>query len=100
MPQMEGSTGDDTEGPQTAQTANINQSLHRPGEASSPTPSSDDNHDDWLAPHWPYLLIMQAAGNIRAGDEDAIDLLSRPVDRRPVHRSSRGRAASRPCRRP
>jgi hypothetical protein len=51
----------------------INQSFHRSSEPGSGTLSSDDLYGDWLALHWPYPLIVHAAGNFWNGDPDGID---------------------------
>jgi hypothetical protein len=51
----------------------INQSFHRSSEPGSGSPSSDDIYGDWLALHWPYPLIVHAAGNFWNGDSDNID---------------------------
>jgi hypothetical protein len=41
----------------------ISQSFHRDAEQTSDTLSFDDFYKDWLALHWPYPTIVQAAGN-------------------------------------
>lgn len=46
----------------------INQSFHRGTEASSGTPSSYDLRQDYLASHWPFPLIVNAAGNLDDGE--------------------------------
>ena len=51
----------------------VNQSFHRPSEPESDSFSSDDLYGDWLALHWPYPLIVHAAGNFWEGDPDDID---------------------------
>ncbi|MGH7539659.1 MAG: S8 family serine peptidase, partial [Gemmatimonadota bacterium] len=51
----------------------INQSFHRSSEPGSGSLSSDDLYGDWLALHWPYPLIVHAAGNYWNGDPDDID---------------------------
>jgi hypothetical protein len=51
----------------------VNQSFHRSSEPGSSTLSSDDLYGDWLALHWPYPLIVHAAGNFWNGDPDGID---------------------------
>jgi hypothetical protein len=51
----------------------INQSFHRSSEPGSDTLSSDDLYGDWLALHWPYPLIVHAAGNFWNGDPDNIN---------------------------
>jgi hypothetical protein len=51
----------------------VNQSFHRSSEPGSSTLSSDDLYGDWLALHWPYPLIVHAAGNFWDGDPDGID---------------------------
>lgn len=50
----------------------INQSFHRSSEPGSGALSSDDLYKDWLALHWPYPLIVHAAGNFWNGDPDDI----------------------------
>ena len=50
----------------------VNQSFHRPSEPESDAFSSDDFYGDWLALHWPYPLIVHAAGNFWDGDPDDI----------------------------
>lgn len=50
----------------------INQSFHRSSEPGSGSLSSDDLYGDWLALHWPYPLIVHAAGNFWNGDPDNI----------------------------
>jgi len=42
----------------------ISQSFHQPAEQTSPTLSGDDLLKDYLALHYPYPTIVQAAGNI------------------------------------
>ncbi len=51
----------------------INQSFHRSAEPGSGVLSSDDLYGDWLALHWPYPLIVHAAGNFWNGDPDNIN---------------------------
>jgi hypothetical protein len=51
----------------------INQSFHRNGEPQNGVLSSDDLYGDWLALHWPYPLIVHAAGNFWNGDNDNIN---------------------------
>ena len=51
----------------------ISQSFHRSSEPGSATMSYDDIYKDWLALHWPYPMICQAAGNFWAGDPDGIN---------------------------
>jgi len=51
----------------------LNQSFHRDSEPGSGSLSSDDLYGDWLALHWPYPLIVHAAGNFWEGDPDDID---------------------------
>jgi hypothetical protein len=51
----------------------INQSFHRPSEPGSDLLSSDDIYGDWLAVHWPYPLVVHAAGNFWEDDPDDID---------------------------
>lgn len=51
----------------------INQSFHRSSEPGSGVLSGDDLYGDWLALHWPYPLIVHAAGNFWDGDPDNID---------------------------
>lgn len=41
----------------------ISQSFHRSAEQTSDSLSHDDNYKDWLALHWPYPTIVEAAGN-------------------------------------
>ena len=41
----------------------ISQSFHRDEEQTSPNLSFDDIYKDWLALHWPYPTICEAAGN-------------------------------------
>ncbi|MET3769486.1 hypothetical protein ABIB15_002188 [Marisediminicola sp. UYEF4] len=41
----------------------ISQSFHRNAEQTSDSLSHDDNYKDWLALHWPYPTIVEAAGN-------------------------------------
>ncbi|HUF10342.1 MAG TPA: S8 family serine peptidase [Rhodothermales bacterium] len=50
----------------------VNQSFHRSSEPGSGALSSDDLYGDWLALHWPYPLIVHAAGNFWNGDPDGI----------------------------
>lgn len=45
----------------------INQSFHRTAEATDGVLSYDDIYKDWLALHWPYPFIAQAAGNTGEG---------------------------------
>ncbi|MGH7491836.1 MAG: S8 family serine peptidase [bacterium] len=51
----------------------VNQSFHRSSEPGSAVLSSDDLYGDWLALHWPYPLIVHAAGNFWNGDPDNIN---------------------------
>jgi len=51
----------------------VNQSFHRSSEPGSDSLSSDDLYGDWLALHWPYPLIVHAAGNFWEDDPDDID---------------------------
>lgn len=51
----------------------VNQSFHRSSEPGSDSLSADDLYGDWLALHWPYPLIVHAAGNFWDGDPDGID---------------------------
>ena len=51
----------------------VNQSFHRSSEPGSGSLSSDDLYGDWLALHWPYPLIVHAAGNFWNGDPDNIN---------------------------
>lgn len=51
----------------------INQSFHRSSEPGSGVLSGDDLYGDWLALHWPYPLIVHAAGNFWNGDPDNIN---------------------------
>jgi hypothetical protein len=51
----------------------VNQSFHRSSEPGSDSLSSDDFYGDWLALHWPYPLIVHAAGNFWEDDPDEID---------------------------
>jgi hypothetical protein len=41
----------------------ISQSFHRDAEQTSDSLSHDDNYKDWLALHWPFPTIVEAAGN-------------------------------------
>ena len=41
----------------------ISQSFHRPAEQTNSGLSFDDMYKDWLALHWPYPTIVEAAGN-------------------------------------
>lgn len=50
----------------------VNQSFHRSSEPGSGALSSDDLYGDYLALHWPYPLIVHAAGNFWSGDPDGI----------------------------
>lgn len=50
----------------------VNQSFHRSSEPGSGVLSSDDLYGDWLALHYPYPLIVHAAGNFWNGDPDKI----------------------------
>jgi hypothetical protein len=50
----------------------ISQSFHRGSEPGNGTLQSDDIYKDWLALHWPYPTIVQAAGNFWQGDSDNI----------------------------
>lgn len=51
----------------------VSQSFHRSSEPESASLSYDDIYKDWLAVHWPYPTILQAAGNYWKGDPDDID---------------------------
>ena len=51
----------------------ISQSFHRTSEAGSDSLSFDDIYKDYLALHWPYPIILQAAGNFFNGDSDGIN---------------------------
>jgi len=51
----------------------ISQSFHRSSEPGSSGLSFDDIYKDWLALHWPYPTILQAAGNYWNGDPDNIN---------------------------
>lgn len=51
----------------------VSQSFHRSSEPGSSSLSYDDVYKDWLAIHWPYPTILQAAGNYWDGDSDNID---------------------------
>jgi hypothetical protein len=51
----------------------ISQSFHRSSEPGSSGLSYDDIYKDWLALHWPYPTILQAAGNFWEGDPDNVD---------------------------
>ncbi|WP_149302876.1 S8 family serine peptidase [Pareuzebyella sediminis] len=51
----------------------INQSFHRSSEPGSGALSSDDIYGDYLATHYPYPLIVHAAGNFWNGDSDNIN---------------------------
>jgi len=51
----------------------ISQSFHRRSEPKSDDLSFDDIYKDYLALHWPYPTICQAAGNYWDGDYDHID---------------------------
>lgn len=51
----------------------ISQSFHRSSEPGSGALSYDDIYKDWLALHWPYPIILQAAGNYWNGDPDNIN---------------------------
>jgi hypothetical protein len=51
----------------------VSQSFHRSSEPGSASISYDDIYKDWLALHWPYPTICQAAGNFWNGDPDGID---------------------------
>jgi hypothetical protein len=51
----------------------VSQSFHRSSEPGSAEMSFDDIYKDWLALHWPYPTICQAAGNFWKGDSDNID---------------------------
>jgi Subtilase family len=51
----------------------VNQSFHRSSEPESGSQSFDDIYKDWLALHWPYPTIFQAAGNFWSTDPDDID---------------------------
>ncbi|AQZ61718.1 peptidase S8 and S53, subtilisin, kexin, sedolisin [[Actinomadura] parvosata subsp. kistnae] len=50
----------------------VSQSFHRASEPGSAVLSFDDVYKDWLALHWPYPTIVQAAGNYWEGDADDI----------------------------
>jgi Subtilase family len=51
----------------------ISQSFHRSSEPGASGLSYDDIYKDWLALHWPYPIILQAAGNYWDTDPDNID---------------------------
>lgn len=51
----------------------INQSFHRSAEPKQGTFSFDDIYKDWLALHWPWPTIVQAAGNFWNGDPDGVN---------------------------
>jgi hypothetical protein len=51
----------------------VSQSFHRSSEPGSAGLSFDDIYKDWLALHWPYPTILQAAGNFWEDDPDNID---------------------------
>jgi hypothetical protein len=50
----------------------ISQSFHHGSEPSGSGLQADDLLKDWLALHWPYPTILQAAGNYWLGDDDHI----------------------------
>ncbi len=50
----------------------ISQSFHRNSEPGGAGLQADDVLKDWLALHWPYPTIVQAAGNFWQGDADNI----------------------------
>ncbi len=50
----------------------ISQSFHRSSEPGSSGMSYDDLYKDYLALHWPFPTILQAAGNYWSGDSDNI----------------------------
>jgi hypothetical protein len=50
----------------------ISQSFHRNSEPGGSGLQADDVLKDWLALHWPYPTIVQAAGNFWQGDADNI----------------------------
>jgi hypothetical protein len=50
----------------------ISQSFHHGSEPSGSGLQADDLLKDWLALHWPYPTILQAAGNYWLGDDDGI----------------------------
>lgn len=50
----------------------VNQSFHRNEEPKQATMSFDDIYKDWLAVHYPFPTIVQAAGNFWQGDPDNI----------------------------
>ena len=51
----------------------VSQSFHRSSEPGSSGMSFDDIYKDWLALHWPWPTICQAAGNFFNGDPDGIN---------------------------
>lgn len=51
----------------------ISQSFHRSSEPGSSGLSYDDIYKDWLALHWPYPIMLQAAGNYWEDDPDNIN---------------------------
>jgi hypothetical protein len=51
----------------------VNQSFHRASEPGSPYLSYDDIVKDYLALHYPYPFVAQAAGNFWSTDPDNID---------------------------
>lgn len=51
----------------------ISQSFHRGSEPGASGLQADDVLKDYLALHWPYPTILQAAGNYWRGDADNID---------------------------
>ena len=50
----------------------VSQSFHRASEPAPRRLSFDDIYKDWLALHWPWPTICQAAGNFWTGDPDGI----------------------------
>ncbi|GEP62074.1 S8 family serine peptidase [Reyranella soli] len=51
----------------------VSQSFHRSSEPGASGMSFDDIYKDWLALHWPWPTICQAAGNFFTGDPDNIN---------------------------
>jgi hypothetical protein len=51
----------------------VSQSFHRSSEPGASGMSFDDIYKDWLALHWPWPTICQAAGNFFVGDDDNIN---------------------------
>jgi len=51
----------------------VSQSFHRSSEPGASGMSFDDVYKDWLALHWPWPTICQAAGNFFTGDADNIN---------------------------